>query len=221
MVSALVDHYSKHLVKNLESYVQDSPDYLRIIESENERGPQLKNTFPVTVDVTSLYTSIPAGGKSGGIEAFKKFLNTRSTEEKNTMPTEFLIECLTLVLNGNIFTFNEELFIQKIGTAMGTKLAPTYACLFMGWLEEDFLKNKWKGKQPKLWKRFIDDIIFLWDDTLEELELFMRELNQHHSHIKFTANFNFETKQVPFLDMKVSIDQNGFIKTITNLSEQK
>ena len=38
MVSALVDHFSKHLVKNLPSYVQDSPDFLRIIESENEKG---------------------------------------------------------------------------------------------------------------------------------------------------------------------------------------
>ena len=112
-ISALVDHYSKHLVKDLSSYVQDTPDFLRIIESENEKGPQNKNTFPVTIDVTSLYTSIPANGKSGGIQAFQTFLDKRSQEEKNAMPTKFLIECLDLVLNGNIFTFNDELFIQK------------------------------------------------------------------------------------------------------------
>ena len=52
-----------------------------------------------------------------------------------------VLKCLDLVLNGNIFTFNEELFIKKIGTAMGTKVAPTYACLFMGWLEEEFLQK--------------------------------------------------------------------------------
>ena len=40
MLSALVDYYSKHLVKNLQSYVQD---FLRIMESENEKGPQLNN----------------------------------------------------------------------------------------------------------------------------------------------------------------------------------
>ena len=60
------------------------------------------------------------------------------------MPTEFLIECLKLVLSGNIFIFNDELYTQTIGTAMGAKLAPTYACLFMGSLEE-FLNEKWKG----------------------------------------------------------------------------
>ena len=31
-ISGFVDHYSKHLVKNLKSYVQDTPDFLRIIE---------------------------------------------------------------------------------------------------------------------------------------------------------------------------------------------
>ena len=141
MISALVDHYSKHLVKDLPSYVQDTPDFLRIIENENEKGPQHDNAFPVTIDVTSLYTSIPANGKSGGIQAFQKFLDKRSQEEKNAMPTTFLIECLELVLNGNIFTFNEELFIQRIGTAMGTKLAPTYACLFMDGLNKNFYKK--------------------------------------------------------------------------------
>ena len=96
---------------------------------------------------------------------------------------------------------------------MGTKLAPTYACLFMGWLEEDFLQRKWGGIQPKIWRRFIDDIFFLWNGSVQDLETFMSELNNHHSHIKFTANYNPETKIVPFLDMNVKINQNGFIET--------
>ena len=60
ILSALVDHFFKHLVRNLKAYVQDSPDFRRIIKDENEKGPQLKNCFPVTMDVTSLYTNIPA-----------------------------------------------------------------------------------------------------------------------------------------------------------------
>ena len=56
------------------------------------------------------------------------------------------MDLLDLVLNGNIFEFNNKLYIQKIGTAMGTRVAPTYACLFMGWLEEKFLK-KWENKK--------------------------------------------------------------------------
>ena len=96
---------------------------------------------------------------------------------------------------------------------MGTKLAPTYACIFMGWLETEFLHKKWKGCQPKMWKRYIDDIFFLFTGSVQDLELFITELNNHHSHIKFTATYDIETKTVPFLDMKVTINDDGFIQT--------
>ena len=205
MISAFVDHYSKHLVKDLKSYVQDSPHFLRILEEENQKGPQSMNTFPVTIDVTALYTSIPAKGESGGMKSFEKALNGRPSQEKINMPTDFLLECLDTVLSGNIFTFNEDLFIQRIGTAMGTRVAPTYACLFMGDFEKVFLEEKWSGTQPKLWKRFIDDVFFLWSDSVENLELFMEEINSHHEYIKFTANYDTDSKSVPFLDMQVSI----------------
>ena len=50
-ISALIDHYSKHLVKELDSYVEDTPHLLQIIDSENQKGPQNKNTFSVTMEV--------------------------------------------------------------------------------------------------------------------------------------------------------------------------
>ena len=68
-----------------------------------------------------------------------------------------------------------------------------------------------------MFKRYIDDLFFLLDGSVEELELFICEFNQYHSHIKFIANYNLETKEVPFLDMdmNVSIDDNGFIHRST------
>ena len=212
-ISALVDFYSKHLVKYLDSYVEDSPDLLRKFDTENKKGPQTLNTFPVTIDVNSLYTSIPADGISGGLQAFEKALNTRSKDEKTAMPTEYLMELLELVLKGNIFEIGEKYYVQRIGTAMGTKVAPTYACLFMGWLEKEFLGNVWNGTQPIMWRRFIDDIFFLWSSTVNDLEKFIKNLNGFHSHIKFTATYDQEKKSVPFLDMQVSIDKDGFIQT--------
>ena len=212
-ISAFIDHHSRHLVKKLKSYVEDSPDLLRIFDNENKNGPQTQNTFPVTIDVTALYTNIPTNGVNGGLQAFEKALNSRSNEEKSKVPTNYLMELLDLVLNGNIFEFNGKHYIQKIGTAMGTRVAPTYACIFMGWLEKTFLEEIWKGQMPHLWRRYIDDIFFLWHGSVKELENFINELNQQHPHMKYTANYNPETKSVPFLDMEISIDKNGLIKT--------
>jgi hypothetical protein len=41
----------------------------------------------------------------------------------------------TLVLKHSNFTFNGEHFLQINGTAMGTKMAPSFASIFMGKLE--------------------------------------------------------------------------------------
>ena len=113
----------------------------KIIKDHKIRTPSLlQSTLP-------LYTNIPTSGENGGKQAFEKALNTRTLEEKSKIPTWYLMELLDLVLNGNIFEFNNKLYIQKIGTEMGTRVAPTYACLFMGWLEEKLLKN---GKTKKM-----------------------------------------------------------------------
>ena len=108
----------------------------------------------------SLYTNIPTHGEIGGLQAFEKALQKRTIDEISEVPTSFLVDMLKTVLDGNIFELNGQLWQQQIGTAMGTKVAPTYACLFMGWLE-DWMLNTWSnikiyGPKPYLWRRYID-----------------------------------------------------------------
>ena len=92
----------------------------------------------MTVDVTALYTNIPAEGPEGGLEAFEKALETRPDSAKLAVPSSYLKSLLKQVLASNIFEFNGQLWRQCIGTAMGTMVAPTYACLFMSDLEKKY-----------------------------------------------------------------------------------
>ena len=46
------------------------------------------------------------------------------------------------VLQNNFFEFNWEVKRQKSGTAIGTKFAPPYACIFMDEVETEFLKSQ-------------------------------------------------------------------------------
>nr|KAG5714744.1 hypothetical protein BaRGS_000232 [Batillaria attramentaria] len=61
-----------------------------------------------------------------------------------------------LVLTLNTFEFNGEIFSQISGVAMGTKMGPSYACLFMGYLEYR-MQSLYTGPVPELYKRYIDD----------------------------------------------------------------
>ena len=57
-----------------------------------------------------------------------------------------------IVLRYNIFEFNKELFIQLIGTAMGSRPAPSYANIFMAKKIDPLIleisKNVGGGKTP-------------------------------------------------------------------------
>ena len=79
---------------------------------------------------------------------------------------------------------------------MGTRMAPNYAIIFMHYLETNFLTNY--PKQPKIWLRFIDDIIMIWQYGRLELDKFLEALNNHHQKIKFT--YTADQNEIPFLD---------------------
>ena len=209
-ISQFVDTHARAEVRKLESYVEDTPDLLRQFELENSIGPQPPGSFPVTIDISNMYGNIPTDGPEGGLEAFKKAMDKR---EDKFVPTTFLVSLLALVLKGNIFEFASQLWRQLIGTAMGTRVGPTYANLFMGWLEVEKLLGLWKGTKPHRWRRYIDDILFFWRSSEEELLKFLEHLNAQHPFIKFTVTYDTTTKSVPFLDTQVSINESGFIET--------
>ena len=60
------------------------------------------------------------------------------------------------VLKNNYFEFNSTVKYQISGTAIGAKFAPPYACIFMDYIEREFLKSE--QIQPWIWFRYIDDI---------------------------------------------------------------
>jgi hypothetical protein len=74
----------------------------------------------------------------------------------DTPTNESLIKLLDLVLTKNNFMFNGQNYVQVSGTAMGTKLAPGYANLFMADFEEQHVFTH--HIQPLFYGRFIDDI---------------------------------------------------------------
>ena len=76
---------------------------------------------------------------------------------------------------------------------MGTRVAPTFACMFMGWLESAMLAA-WGGTAVHMWCRFIDDCFFIWYGTEDELKEFMQHCNSFHPTIKFTFNYDTSTR---------------------------
>ena len=149
-ISEFIDFHLRPFVENLPSHIKDTTGYLK--KMENLTIPE--NTTLVTLDVTSLYTNMP---HDDGIVTCRTMWEQRTAHEP---PTECLVEMLTLVLKYNNFTFDANHYLQINGTAMGTIMAPSYANIFMGNLEERLLLSSLK--QPLSWFRFIDDVDMKW-----------------------------------------------------------
>ena len=102
--------------------------------------------------------------------------------------TESLIKLAEHILKSNIFEHNLSFYKQLRGTAIGTKIAPPYAVIFLGDLEERFFSDC--DTLSLVWWRYIDNIFMLWQHAEKQLKKFLAILNFCHSTIKFTANYS-------------------------------
>ena len=92
---------------------------------------------------------------------------------------------------------------------MGTRVAPSYANLFMANLEEKLLNNY--ILKPKVWLRYIDDIFFIWEHGQHALEEWHTHLNSAHKQIKFTMEKSLN--KINFLDTTVKVDTKNKLYT--------
>ncbi|PIK56386.1 hypothetical protein BSL78_06699 [Apostichopus japonicus] len=191
------------LVTLINSYIHDTPDFLRKLED-------IKNQIPSTAiigtfDVTSLYTNIPhAEGIAATCAALSKKVHP-------CPPISDIKALMQQVLTKNNFTFMDKHYLQRHGTAMGTRMAPSYACLFMSSLEERMLSTA--PCRPLIWWRYIDDIFFIWTSDEDSLLTFINHINSFHSTIKFTSDYSHQ--QVNFLDVTVRKEHGSPLQTYT------
>lgn len=146
----------------------------------------------VTMDVQSLYTCIPY---SEGIEAVKQLIMENSNYAGP--PVEYTLLLLDLILRKNYFKFERQFYLQRTGTAMGSRVAPAFANTFMYVFE---LKHIYGHDQFKkygiFYRRYIDDVFFFWTGTPQQLVVYVKSLNELGTPIKFTLNYS--SQQISF-----------------------
>ncbi|CAJ0934161.1 unnamed protein product [Ranitomeya imitator] len=202
-VCKFIDFYLKPLVETLPSYIRDTTDVLSRVDGVLvDPGVLL-----VTTDVQTLYTCID---HEHGLAAVRLFLGA---SDLGGPMCDLVLELLGFVLTHNFFVFKDIFYLQKRGTAMGAACAPSYANLFLGaWERSIFGDGGVQAADHVLcWVRYIDDILFLWGGTTQQLEEFMSRLNDNQLNIKLT--YQFDHQRIDFLDVTFEIDEARQIQT--------
>lgn len=203
-LSSFLDEILKPLVVLLGSHCRDTFMFLEKLPTTVE-----KDSILMTFDVISLYTSIP---HELGYRSIDYWLGKHNDLIPNEFDKSFILKGLEIILENNYFTFEDNCYLQKTGTAMGTKVAPTYASLVMGYLE-DIMYSRVMEIYPNngnsiinSWLRYLDDCWLIWKANYGNDEPFVEILNDLHSAIKFTNEKS--TRKLNFLDVLVYVDSN-------------
>ncbi len=191
-ISQLCDIELRPLVLLMLSYIKDTTHFLKRLAS---LGPQPPGTILVVLDVNALYPSIPI--EDGLHQVGLRIHKYRDRYKKPS--TSALIKLMRLVLEKNNFQFNGVNYLQIAGTAMGTRMAPQFANLYMAQFEEKYVYS-YKPDLDKYWFRFIDDVFLLWHHGEEELQKFLSHLNTCHKEKTIQFSSEHSREGVPFLD---------------------
>jgi len=121
------------------------------------------------------------------------------------------LELLEFILSTTYFTFRGQIYRQTFGTAMGNPVSSLVANMYMEHLEQKPHDTAPVKLKPKLWKRYVNDILEVAKrGSMEKLTEFSYKLDTSGSIL-----FTYEVEQVgklPFMDLRLVRNNNGALK---------
>jgi hypothetical protein len=167
------------VVKKLSSVLSSSSDLIRCLENT----PLPNDCILFSWDVVALYPNIPL---DLGIKFVKQALEEFTTYSPDIVI--LIITLLTIVLTHSYVKFDDRLFRQIFGTAMGTSLACNYANIFVFYFFRPIFEE---FKDVFIFnKSYVDDIvgaIRYRPHVLNFLQAIVIRVNNLHPRVKITT----------------------------------
>lgn len=156
-------------------------------------------------DVESLYTNIDnQTALAAVVDLLRKNMASVNFFGMSGQDIRHLLEAC---LNFSLFQFDGKYYTQKRGLAMGSRLAPVLAVIYMSALETPS-----RSIPTLLFKRYIDDYLVVAESE-ENLDRIFRSLNTQSPHIRLTREKpNPLGGWLPFLNIELRIE-NGTVET--------
>jgi hypothetical protein len=185
--SKFLDFLLGPIVKNTESFIQDSQHLLQDCESMSFS----ENIVLYSCDFESLYTNLDLNLVMQILmDTFQDKLDTNHIDK-----FAFFI-LLELLLYNSMFSYNDQFYKQLVGLGMGLDPAPKIAHVVLYRLERKWLLTH--RHIVLFYRRFIDDIFMITLFKLDEKEFVSIFLN-----LKLNINYG---NCVQFLDLMIRFD---------------
>ncbi len=183
----MTTHISTFVGEKLKPYILESnvilkntTELITALKMFNQE-PQPFNLF-ITLDVESLYTNID--------------ITILVNEALNNYPKD-IIDMIKFVLDNSYVTFNDKIYKQINGLAMGTNMAVAIANIYMMNLVDKKIEQ---ANGVKMYRRYIDDLYILFEGTQEEALALQIYMNNLVTGLRFTMESN--NNKAIFLDLE-------------------
>ena len=198
------------LISHLEWVLKDSNDLLKEFHQVNT-SKKFKNKYLnlelYSADVEALYPNMDV---QTGITLINDFLHEIGWEHQ--IKIDFILKAIEFVLTQGYIIFENRIFQQCNGAAMGSPMIPPYANIYMYMLERNVVNKFTATNFVLLYKRFLDDIFVVIDSHNKNLiSEFQNELNSLHPKIKLL--WTPKSTRCNFLDINIWITPKNYIHT--------
>ena len=176
--------------------------------AEEIRRLKLKpdESFLCSFDISSLFTNVPLA------ETIQICADTLYEDDRivpPTLPKAIFVQLMTAATSCVEFSFNNIMFRQIDGVAMGSPLGPALANIFVGYYENKLFAS---NSKTFLYQRYVDDIFSIFA-TETQCDQFFAVLNSLHPSLRFTVEKE-KDGVLPFLDVKVEKSSNEFLTSV-------
>ena len=180
--------------------VTDSFDFANSI-----RDVDLNNVLMVSFDIASLFTNVPLRET---VDIIRKL--TSLHDFSFPIPVDELCDLILLCVEHVQFSFNNRLYFQEDGIAMGSPLGPILSNIFIGYLEQFSLCDAIRSLTVR-YQRYVDDTFVLVRSAEHANEL-LSVFNAAHPNVTFSCVFQ-SNGSLPFLDVLVTSSEDGRAST--------
>jgi hypothetical protein len=161
------------------------------------------NVKVCSFDIKNMYTSIP-------INKLVNIIHRSLTH--NNIPDEHIHEITTLtkvILDQNYFQYNNELYSQNEGLAMGAPTSSILAEIYIQYLEHNGIIQILQNHHIIDYYRYVDDIPIIYDETHTNILNTLDEFNSVDPNIQYTAETQNDGK-LNYLDITIINNNNTF-----------
>ncbi|KAK3085251.1 hypothetical protein FSP39_000707 [Pinctada imbricata] len=196
-IGRFCDYFLKPIVHNQNTYIRDTADFITKIEKLRLS----RECLLVSYDVTSMYTNMTFDEL---LRAVKRAYDPSDAQGHTSIPCPDVRDLLFLlhtVLDNNYLEFNDKIYKQTIGAAMGAVPSPEMCDIRMFEITQEITDNFIHRNKIIYHGRYRDDGIILFEGNKEEIENFFSIGNALHKLLKLT--YQISDSSIVFLDTEL------------------